>query len=121
MRIRFVFAAAIVLSLSAGVALAHSPDPNANCNSIHDETLRVLGIPLAVAIPDDVPVVGGVAIYVVAGPQSVVLPTGDVVSVDAVQVWSESNGFDGAQTHGHACRTSPDHVSHTYGADTRVL
>jgi len=99
-----------------GLVAAHDPDPNANCNSIQDESIAL-------------PIVGHVhiatpvgTVYPVAGSVDTPdLPVVGIVTIPFVQIWAESNGWEGAQTHGHTCRTSPDHVSHDIGADTRIL
>jgi hypothetical protein len=120
----------VILGLTlvlAGVALAHTPNGNANCNVANADETQILStpagdVPLRVDVPGIVPLVGGTTLYVKTGSQTVSTPAGDV-SAPSVQVWRESNGYGGLQTHSHACRLSSSDPagSTTIPSDTRLV
>jgi hypothetical protein len=118
----------LAVLLAAGFAVAHHPNPNANCNSVAEDETQVLStpagdLPLAVAVPGDVPEVGGTVLYVIVASQTVSVDGVGSFELPAVQVWQESNGYSGLQTHDHSCRTSSQQEpgAVTVPADSRVL
>jgi hypothetical protein len=131
------FLPALLLSLAALPALAHSPSPNADCNIVQDETFRILGIAVSVTVPGPQTVDAGVARVYVNGLQTVSvtvagttvtlslanLPAGTYWLGKDLHLYAETNGWTGVQTHAHTCTLHPhgERGGVTVPADTRAL
>ncbi|HEV8360024.1 MAG TPA: hypothetical protein VGR28_06170 [Candidatus Thermoplasmatota archaeon] len=123
-----VLAGVLAALFAAGLAVAHQPNPNANCSSVNGDETMVLNTPvgdvaLAVSVPGEVPEVGGTTLYVVLGTQTITVEGVGSVEAPAVQVWLESNGYAGLQSHSHSCRTdaSQEPGAVTVPADSRLV